>query len=241
MATSGLASHPEDYYELLGVQRGASADEIRKAYRQQALKWHPDKQDAANRAYAEARFKLISEAYQALSDTQKREAYDQFGQGAGRSSGGRSESEFSRGFHGFHNGFEGPGVRVVITRSGPGGTYVESRSGNGEANFHPLFRAGRDPLDLFREIFAEGPGMFHSRGRPLTRRCRGFGSQDADSADSDDAELQQALRLSQEEHQREVQRRMQEMQPNMDDEAALQEALRRSREESGCASGCATS
>merc|ERR1719327_1652271 len=86
-AAQDSAGHPDDYYELLEVGRNAASDEIRRAYRRQALKWHPDKQDADNRAYAEERFKLVSEAYQVLSDPQKRAAFDQFGkdgmQGAG--------------------------------------------------------------------------------------------------------------------------------------------------------------
>ncbi len=68
----------EDYYQVLGVDKKASADEIKKAYRKLAVKWHPDK-NPTNKAAAEEKFKKISEAYAVLSDTQKREQYDQFG------------------------------------------------------------------------------------------------------------------------------------------------------------------
>ncbi|MBR5070231.1 MAG: DnaJ domain-containing protein [Bacteroidales bacterium] len=71
-----------DYYEVLGLQKGASADDIKKAYRKLALKWHPDKWQQASEAEkktAEQNFKEIGEAYAVLSDEQKRARYDQFG------------------------------------------------------------------------------------------------------------------------------------------------------------------
>lgn len=68
----------EDYYQILGVARKASADEIKKAYRKLAVKWHPDK-NPTNKAAAEEKFKKISEAYAVLSDPEKRQQYDNFG------------------------------------------------------------------------------------------------------------------------------------------------------------------
>ncbi|MEI6609203.1 MAG: DnaJ C-terminal domain-containing protein [Deltaproteobacteria bacterium] len=67
----------EDYYQVLGVDKKASADEIKKVYRKLALKWHPDKNP--NNKAAEEKFKKISEAYAVLSDAEKRQKYDQFG------------------------------------------------------------------------------------------------------------------------------------------------------------------
>jgi curved DNA-binding protein len=67
----------EDYYQVLGIDKKASVDEIKKVYRKLALKWHPDKNP--NNKAAEEKFKKISEAYAVLSDAKKREQYDQFG------------------------------------------------------------------------------------------------------------------------------------------------------------------
>jgi len=74
-----------DYYEVLGVERGAGADEIKKAYRRCALKFHPDRNQGD--AEAETRFKEAAEAYEVLSDDGKRRRYDQYGH-AGLSGGG---------------------------------------------------------------------------------------------------------------------------------------------------------
>ena len=86
----------EDYYKLLGVERSASADEIKKAYRKLAMKYHPDKNpgDAA----AEAKFKDISEAYEVLSDSGKRQQYDRFGHEGMKSAFGPGGFNFARDF-----------------------------------------------------------------------------------------------------------------------------------------------
>ena len=71
-----------DYYEVLGLQKGASADDIKGAYRKAALKWHPDRWVSgtdAEKKTAEAKFKEASEAYSVLSDPDKKAKYDQFG------------------------------------------------------------------------------------------------------------------------------------------------------------------
>jgi len=84
-----------DYYETLGLQRGASAQDIKGAYRKLAMQYHPDRNPGDEEA--EHRFKEINEAYEVLKDDQKRAAYDQFGhaafeQGAGGGGGGPAAS-----------------------------------------------------------------------------------------------------------------------------------------------------
>lgn len=87
-----------DYYEVLGVAKGASADEIKKAFRKAAVQHHPDKEGGD-----ESKFKEINEAYEVLKDQQKRQRYDQFGHaGVGGNSGGASGGNPFEGFGGFN-------------------------------------------------------------------------------------------------------------------------------------------
>jgi molecular chaperone DnaJ len=72
-------SAKRDYYEVLGLEKTATEADIKSAYRKAALKYHPDRNKAVD---AEAKFKEINEAYQVLSDKQKRQTYDQFGHAA---------------------------------------------------------------------------------------------------------------------------------------------------------------
>ena len=67
----------KDYYKILGLSRGAAEEDIKKAYRKMALKYHPDKNKSPG---AEEKFKEIAEAYEVLSDKRKREIYDQYGE-----------------------------------------------------------------------------------------------------------------------------------------------------------------
>lgn len=88
----------EDYYKILELSRDASPDEIKKAYRKLALKYHPDKNKGDKTA--EEKFKQINQAYQVLSDPAKRQQYDQFGSTGPAGSGfsGWSQADFSQGF-----------------------------------------------------------------------------------------------------------------------------------------------
>ena len=90
-----------DYYEVLGVNRNASDDEIKKAYRKLAMKYHPDRNQGDKAAEAEAKFKEVKEAYEMLCDHEKRSAYDQYGHaGVDPNIGGGG---FGGGFGGFES------------------------------------------------------------------------------------------------------------------------------------------
>ena len=137
-----------DYYDILGISKGVSADEIKKAYRKQALEWHPDKHKD-NKEAAERRFKEINQAYQILSDSQKRQAYDQFGHAA-FSPGGAAG--------GAPGGFGGvPGGQAQTGRWGPF-TYTYTSTGGGSpAGGSPFagFDFG-DPFEIFEQFFGGG-------------------------------------------------------------------------------------
>lgn len=127
-----------DYYDILGVEKSASAEEIKKAYRKLALKYHPDKNDSAE---AEKKFKQVTEAYEVLSDSEKRKTYDQFG-------------------HAAFDPSSGPGPFGRSHRSGPF-TYTYSTSGGqgfGSFDFS-------DPFEIFEQFFGGSSPFRQSRRR----------------------------------------------------------------------------
>lgn len=115
-----------DYYEALGIARGASQEEIKKAYRKSALKYHPDRNQGDTQA--EKKFKEISEAYEVLSDEKKRQIYDQYGADALKGAG-------MGGAAGGHAGFSSmeEALRTFMNAFGGGG------GGGGESIFDSFF------------------------------------------------------------------------------------------------------
>lgn len=121
-----------DYYEVLGVSKGASSEELKKAYRKLALEWHPDRNKSSN---AHDKFKEINEAYEVLSDPKKRETYDQFGHAAAG---------------------QGPFGGSGGSRQGPF-TYYYSTGGGPQGNPFEGFDFS-DPFDIFEQFFGGGFG-----------------------------------------------------------------------------------
>lgn len=148
-------ANKRDYYEVLGVQRSATPEELKKVFRKLAMQFHPDKNPGDKKS--EERFKEISEAYEILSDEQKRKAYDQFG-----------HMGTQAGFKPGANPFEGFG------RSGGGGGFGGfegfGAQGNPE-NFQDIFG------DIFGDIFSGRGGPGRPGGQPGQRPgARGRGA-----------------------------------------------------------------
>src|SRR3989339_1058800 len=135
-----------DYYEILGITKGASEQEIKTAYRRQALKWHPDRNKTTE---ANGKFKNVTKAYEVLSDPKKREMYDQY-----------RESAFNRGGPG---GFGGGG-------GGQSGNPFEGFGGFSSQGFENVdFGGFSDPFEIFEQFFGfQSP--FSRGGRRQQRR-----------------------------------------------------------------------
>lgn len=134
----------KDYYEILGIKRDATENEIKKAYRKLALKWHPDK-NQDNKSEAELKFKEISEAYNVLSEPDKRKLFDQFGEEGLRNSGGMPP-DFDP-FNIFQS-FFGPGMGNTQTFKNGNTTFTfTSNTMGGHPGMNGMFG------DMFGDVF----------------------------------------------------------------------------------------
>lgn len=177
----------QDYYEALGVARDAAPEAIKSAYRKLALKWHPDRHPEDKRAEAEQRFKRISEAYEVLSDPEKRKRYDRFGEHWKQGeeftppSGARTMTpeEFERvfggsgGFSDFFSGLFGEDLRRDF-------------GAGARARHHPRFRQRgadvRGELELpATQAIERGKQAFTIPAASPCLRCGGVGFVDAGS------------------------------------------------------------
>jgi len=161
-----------DYYEVLGVERTATIEDVKKAYRKLAVKYHPDK-NPGDKA-AEEKFKELGEAYDVLSDAQKRSAYDQYGHSAfdPRSRG------FRPGTGGFHDPFE---VFREVFGSGNAGSFFDDLFGGGGRGDPSAPHRGAD-LRYDMEITFEEAVMGAEKEISLTKldqceQCHGSGAE----------------------------------------------------------------
>ena len=165
-----MAENKRDYYEVLGVQKSATAEEIKKAYRKAAMKYHPDRNPGDKEA--EAKFKEVGEAYEVLSDDSKRQRYDQFGfAGVDPSYGGGGNGPYGAGFSGF--GDFGDFGDIF-------GEFFGGRSSRGNAQNAP--RRGENIMSHLELTFEEA--AFGCEKEVATQRiencavCNGSGSSD---------------------------------------------------------------
>lgn len=168
-----------DFYEVLGIKKGASQSEIKKAYRKMAKKYHPDT-NAGDETAAE-KFKEVSEAYAVLNDPEKKKLYDQFGHaafdGTGQPGGGFSGAGGASGFGGF-GGFGGADRGGYSGFSqGPDGSYQEYRFEGGNMD------------DILKDLFGHGFSGAGSSGTSGfgARAGSGYGDfpQDGENAHAD--------------------------------------------------------
>ncbi len=133
----------KDYYEIMGVSKSATDQEIKSAYRKLALQYHPDRNKTKE---AEEKFKEVTKAYEVLSDSQKRQTYDQFGAAAFEQGGMGGGNPFAGGFGGQQGPF----------------TYTYTTNGGGFD-----FGGFNDPFDIFEQFFGGASPFGRQQRRPI--------------------------------------------------------------------------
>ena len=154
----------KDYYKTLGVSQAATDEDLKKAYRKMALKYHPDKNKSAG---AEEKFKEIAEAYDVLSDPKKREIYDKYGEeglkGGGSAGAGSDGSSFTYTFHGDpHETF-----RMFFGGEDPFASFFAHSGAHGGPASH-MFHFGGNDMDIDNDPFSSfgSASHMHSFGSP---------------------------------------------------------------------------
>jgi molecular chaperone DnaJ len=174
-----------DYYEVLGIQKNASKDDIKKAYRKLAIQYHPDKNPGNKEA--EEKFKEATEAYEVLGDDQKKSAYDQFGFAGVEGMGG--QQDYSHVFHGFEDIFGGDFSNIFdmfmgggSRRSGGGGGGVKRGANlryDIEIPFKDAIFGTKVEIQYSRNDSCpacKGTGASSGSGRKVCPACQGSGA-----------------------------------------------------------------
>ncbi len=161
-----------DYYEVLGVERTATDEEIKKAYRRLAKKYHPDA-NPDNKKEAEAKFKEVNEAYETLSDKQKRTMYDQFGHNGPQGFGGGNPGG---GYYSYStSGFDGFDIDLddIVSSIFGGGRRRTSRASNGPSKGADL----RHDVEItFEESFLGVKKQISINREDICDTCHGTGA-----------------------------------------------------------------
>ncbi len=174
-----MAQSRKDYYEILGVSRNATDEDIRKAYRRLVKEWHPDAYKGADKKDAEAKFKEIQEAYEVLSDKEKRAMFDRFGyvgdpssysRGSGRTPGSAG-GNFDDMFGDFQDVFD---VFFGGSRSGTSSRSQGPRAVRGE-DIHASVAIDLKDVILGKKVILE-----YDRNK-VCHKCKGTGAEDGTS------------------------------------------------------------